>query len=152
MNNTSNLQNIAEVSIVYKSNTPVNKKVQIMSSLDINEIMQPVFSEFMSHHEEFWVMLLRNNNTVLGISKISQGGLSQTTIDARIIFQLALKANSSKICLCHNHPSGNLTPSIQDQELTRTIVQAGKLMNIEVLDHVILNDGGYYSFADNGML
>ena len=152
MNNTSNLQNIAEVSIVYKSNNPMNKKVQIRSSLDINELMQPVFSEFMSHHEEFWIILLSYNNTVLGISKISQGGLAETIIDTRIIFQLALKSNSSKICLCHNHPSGNLMPSTQDQELTRTIVNAGKLMNIEVIDHIILSDGGYYSFADNGML
>ena len=152
MNNTSNLQNIAEVSIVYKNINTMNKKVQIMSSLDINEIMKPVFSEFVSHHEEFWIILLSYNNRVLGVSKISQGGLAETTIDARIIFQLALKTNSSKICLCHNHPSGNLTPSTQDQELTRTIVQAGKLMNIEVLDHIILSDGGYYSFADCGIL
>jgi len=152
MNNTSNLQNVAEISVVYKNSNSVNKKIQIKSSIDINELMQPVFSEFMSHHEEFWIILLSHNNSVLGVSKISQGGLAETTIDIRIILQIALKSNSSKICLCHNHPSGNLTPSTQDQQLTRTIVEAGKLMNIEVLDHLVLSDNGYYSFADCGIL
>ncbi|MCW3071308.1 MAG: repair protein [Bacteroidetes bacterium] len=89
---------------------------------------------------------------MLGFSKISQGGLSGTVVDAKVVFQVALKANASSILLAHNHPSGNLKPSEADLMITKNIREAGKLMEIPLVDHIILTDEGYYSFADEGSL
>ncbi len=152
MNKNVNLFEAAEVSVVYKNSVSVEKKYQITSSCDIYMLMRPVFQDIMSHHEEFYIILLNMNNSVLSISKIAKGGISETTVDTRIVLQTALKTNSVKLTLVHNHPSGNLTPSHQDISLTRKIVEAGKLMDITVIDHVIISDAGYYSFADEGIL
>ncbi len=152
MNKNVNLFEAAEVSVVYKNNVSTEQKCQITSSCDIYMLMRPVFQDIMSHHEEFYIILLNTNNSVLGISKIAKGGISETTVDTRIVLQTALKTNSVKLALIHNHPSGNLIPSHQDISLTRKIVEAGKLMDISVIDHVIMSDTGYYSFADEGVL
>ena len=97
-------------------------------------------------------MLLNRANKVLGFSKISSGGTSGTLVDVKIIFQIALKSNASSIILGHNHPSGNLKPSDADIRITRTIKEAGKMMEIPLVDHLILTDENYYSFADEGMI
>jgi DNA repair protein RadC len=152
MNNINHLFDMAEVSIVYNKNIPVDNKIQIKSSLDIDELMKPILKDIINHHEEFHIILLNSGNFVLGVSKIAQGGISETTVDLRIIFQTALKTNSSKIVLIHNHPSGNLVPSQQDMQLTKRIIDVGKLMGIEVLDHIIISYNGHYSFADKGVL
>jgi DNA repair protein RadC len=96
---------------------------------------------------------MNRSNSVLGIMAVSKGGLSGTVTDVRLIFQGAIKANASGIIVCHNHPSGNLKPSESDTKITRKIKEAGNLMDIQLLDHLILTmDGSYYSFADNGLL
>jgi DNA repair protein RadC len=105
------------------------------------------------HVEEFKILLMNRSNSVLGIMDVSKGGISGCVVDNHIIFQAAIKANASGIIVCHNHPSGNLNPSESDSKITQKIKDAGNLMDIQLLDHLILTmDGEYYSFADNGLL
>lgn len=104
------------------------------------------------NHEEFWVMLLSRSNEVMDRQKVSSGGVSGTVADARLIFKSAIQRLASAIILVHNHPSGNLKPSDADIKLTRKLKEAGELLDISVLDHLIVADTGYYSFADEGML
>jgi DNA repair protein RadC len=105
------------------------------------------------HIEEFKLLLMNRSNSVLGIMPVSKGGLSGTVTDVRLIYQGAIKANASGIIVCHNHPSGNLNPSESDTKLTQKIKEAGMLMDIQLLDHlIIISDDKYYSFADNGLL
>lgn len=96
---------------------------------------------------------MNRSNAVLGILSVSKGGISGTVTDIRIIFQAAIKANASGIIVCHNHPSGNMNPSESDTKITHKIKEAGAIMDIQLLDHLIITmDGDYYSFADNGLL
>lgn len=103
-------------------------------------------------HEEFWVLFLNRANVVLSIRQISSGGMSGTVVDAKIVFRMALEEKASAIILAHNHPSGNLKPSNEDIQLTRKLKDAGKVMDVSVLDHLILGNNAYFSFADEGML
>lgn len=103
-------------------------------------------------HEEFWIILLNRANKILGKYLISTGGLTGTVADQRIIFKKALECSSCGIILAHNHPSGSLKPSRADIELTRRMRDAGRIMDIPVLDHLIVAESDYYSFADNDML
>ena len=99
------------------------------------------------------LMLMNRSNAVLGIMDISKGGISGTVTDVRILLQASIKTNASGIIVCHNHPSGNINPSESDTKLTHKIKEAGNLMDIQLLDHLILTtDDNYYSFADNGLL
>lgn len=104
------------------------------------------------NHEEFWVILLKRNNEVIDKVKVSSGGVSGTVADSRIIFKAAIQRLASAIILVHNHPSGNLKPSQNDIDLTNKLKTSGKMLDIPVLDHIIVSDAGYYSFADEGML
>jgi DNA repair protein RadC len=103
-------------------------------------------------HEEFHIILLNRSNAVIATHRISTGGISGTVVDTRIIFRTALEHSASSIILVHNHPSGKLKPSQADLNITRKISEAGKLMDIQVLDHLIISDRGYLSFADEGIL
>lgn len=123
---------------------------QIKSSQDVAGIFQPLLSDL--SHEEFWVLFLNRSNKVIDRMKISQGGISGTVTDIRIIMKKAVENLASGIIVCHNHPSGNLTPSESDTNITRKIRDAGNLMDIQLLDHLIISDRDYYSFADNGLL
>lgn len=104
------------------------------------------------HHEEFWILLLNRANKLIDRSLISRGGITGTVADSRLIFKLAIERRSTAIILCHNHPSGNLVPSEQDVKLTEKMKQAGRTLDIPVLDHLIVSDAGYYSFADEGRI
>jgi DNA repair protein RadC len=105
------------------------------------------------HIEQFYLLLLNRNNRVLGIQKVSEGGVAGTVVDPKIILQAALLSNASAIILCHNHPSGNLNPSSQDVEITNKVKQAARFMDISVNDHLIITpEGQFYSFADNGLM
>ncbi len=103
-------------------------------------------------HEEFWIIFIGRSHKVITQEMVSRGGLSQTIVDPKIIFRLALQHQASGIVLVHNHPSGSLKPSNDDITLTNRAVDAGKLLNIQILDHLIITDQGYYSFADEGLL
>jgi DNA repair protein RadC len=103
-------------------------------------------------HEEFWILLMNRANEILRPVQISAGGVSGTVADPKIIFKQAIEHLASSMILLHNHPSGNLTPSQADKDLTRKLKDAGKLLDIPVLDHLIFTDKAYYSFADEGIL
>jgi DNA repair protein RadC len=122
----------------------------INASKDAFDYFQPMLGDL--GHEEFWVMLLDRGNKIQDTFRISQGGISGTVIDVRIILKPALEKQSSNIILCHNHPSGTLHPSQADKQITAKIKDAAKLMDISVLDHVIIGQNKYFSFADEGLL
>jgi len=123
---------------------------QIRSSKDVADIFQPILSDL--NHEEFWVLFLNRSNKVINRMKLSQGGISGTVTDVRIIMKQALEYLASGIIVVHNHPSGNLNPSESDSKITAKIKDAGNLMDIQLLDHLIISDKNYFSFADNGVL
>jgi len=125
---------------------------KVCGSRDTYEVLMRIWSSKIDHVEEFMVLCLNRANRVLGWAKISQGGLSGTVADPKVIFQVALKSNSSSMILAHNHPSGNLHPSEADIQLTRKMKEAGILLDLPVLDHIIISSEGYYSFADEGLL
>jgi DNA repair protein RadC len=111
-----------------------------------------VWSFHIERVEEFVILCLNRANKVLGYSKISQGGLSGTVADPKVIFQVALKSNASSIILCHNHPSGNTKPSDNDIQLTKKLKKAGEFLELNVLDHLIITSDAYFSFADESLL
>lgn len=123
---------------------------KITSSRAVFEIMQPLIGEL--PHEEFWILYLNNSNKVIYKSQLGKGGITSVIVDVRIVFKTALEHNAVGIILCHNHPSGQLQASELDKQLTRELKAAGRTLNINVLDHVIVTETGYLSFADTGIL
>jgi DNA repair protein RadC len=128
----------------------VLEKKLISSSKDVFEYFQAAIADI--PFEEFWVLFVNRGNRIIGKSQISQGGVSSTVVDPKRIFYLALQQLATGIILCHNHPSGNIKPSQQDIQLTKKIIDGAKLLDISVLDHIIVGDQQYYSFADEGIL
>ena len=126
------------------------KKQKVISSLDGYNLIKSYYSDL--GHEEFHIILLNRSNGLLGVQQISKGGLAGTYVDPKIIFKIAIDMGASAIMLTHNHPSGNNSPSHSDHDLTRRIVQFGKLIEMPVVDHIIITDNGYFSFSDNGLL
>lgn len=122
---------------------------KITSSKAVFDIMQPVIGEL--PHEEFWVLYLNNSNKVIYKSQISKGGITGTVADTRIIFKMALEQNATSIILSHNHPSGNLTPSDADIQITKKLKLAANQLEIKILDHIIITEMGYFSFNDEGI-
>ena len=144
---------IAEVSLVYRTKVKASERLQIRCSKDAFDIfMENWDQDTIEHSEEFKLMLLTRSNKVLGIASISKGGINGTVTDVRVILQYAIKANASGLIVCHNHPSGNLQPSESDTAITRKIKESAILMDIQLLDHLIINSDNYYSFADNGLI
>lgn len=125
-------------------------RTTITCSRDIYHVMQPHLQDL--PHEEFWVILLNRANVVMRTVSISRGGVAGTVADPKLIFKEALEQLASSIVLVHNHPSGNRNPSAADIALTRKLKEAGQLLDLPVLDHLIFTDQGYHSFADEGML
>ena len=149
----SALYEVAEVELFYKSKVKASNRPQIKSSKDAYDVLLKTWDENkIEFVEQFKVLFLNRGNKVLGIFDVSTGGVSGTVADPKIIFVAALKANCSSIVISHNHPSGNLKPSRQDEELTQKIKQAGQLLDIRLLDHVIVTSDAFYSFADEGLL
>lgn len=126
------------------------EKGKITCSKDVADIFQPLLSDL--QHEEFHVLLLNRSNKIIKRIKLSQGGISGTVTDVRIIMKYACSCLASGMIVCHNHPSGNLNPSESDSKITQKIKECGSLLDIQLLDHVIVSDKDYYSFADNGLL
>ena len=144
---------VAEVELVYKTKIKASERPKITSSKDsYNLLLQCWDMAKIELQEQFKVMLLNRSNKVLGIFEVSSGGITGTVADPKLIFMAALKASACGIIISHNHPSGNLKPSRPDEELTRKIKEAGRLLDIQVLDHVIVTSEGYYSFADEGLI
>ena len=142
---------VSEVELTYKNNVPYNQRQKISNSQGAYEILTNLFPEnTMDYRETFIVLYLNRANQVLGYSVISQGGTSNTTVDIKMVIQTALLANASCIMLAHNHPSGNVQPSSDDNKITKRIMEAAKFFDITVLDHLIITNENYYSFTDNG--
>lgn len=131
-----------------RQENPPAKKRKITSSWDVYFVLRPTFADL--NHEEFWILLLNQANVVEAKKLISRGGRAGTIVDAKLVFEAALQHKATAIVLAHNHPSGSLTPSQQDRDLTKKLVKAGKLLDIRVVDHVIFGNGTYYSFSDEG--
>lgn len=128
----------------------IKEKLQLNTGTLVNQYFKTKVTELL--HEEFYVLYLNNANRLLGEERISMGGLAGTIADVRIIFSYAIKYLSTSIILIHNHPSGNPKPSQLDIDQTKKIKEAGKLLDIRVLDHVIIAETGFYSFADEGAM
>lgn len=126
------------------------QKRKILSSRDAFEIMHPLLSD--NNYEEFWIITLNRGNMVRRTIRISEGSLAGTVADPKKIFKLALEDNAASVILCHNHPSGNLTPSNKDNEITQKCKSAGLFLDLPVLDHIIIGTDNYFSFADEGLL
>jgi len=127
----------------------INKK-KITCSNDVFELFQPIIGDL--PHEEFWILLLNRSNGIIEKFKISQGGVSGTVIDVKIILKSAIEKLASSIILCHNHPSGNRNPSTADDSITQKLKTGADLIDIAILDHIVVADTKYYSYADEGKL
>ena len=125
-------------------------KAKIRSSKDVCAILQPEIGEL--DHEEFWVLYLDNANKVLAKKQISKGGLTATMVDVRILFKKAVELSAVAVIIGHNHPSGKLKPSEADNFLTQKIKESGEILDVKLLDHLIITQKDYFSFADNDML
>ena len=128
----------------------VPEKVQISSSSDLFKVLHPYLGDLQT--EQFWAIFLNQNNRILGKVQLSSGGINQSVVDVRILFKNALEHFATGIVVAHNHPSGNLKPSQEDLKITKQITEAGKLLNIQLLDHVIISQNSYFSFADESLL
>ena len=127
-----------------------SEKTPVKSSRTVYNLFYPLLGDL--EHEEFWLLMLNRANRVLGRYKVSQGGLSGTVIDTRIILKKALDNLASSIIVCHNHPSGNKQPSDADVKITEKLKKASEMLEIKLLDHVIIADKSYFSFADEGLI
>lgn len=123
---------------------------KVTSSKAVYEIMQPLIGEL--PHEEFWVLYLNNSNKVIYKSQLSKGGITGTIVDVRLAFKLALEHNATGMILVHNHPSGALQASEPDRQITKQMQLAGQSLSVNILDHVIVTEKAYLSFADEGIL
>jgi DNA repair protein RadC len=124
--------------------------MRIRSSADAYRIIRPELDDL--PHEEFWIMFLNRSNVVMKKEQISRGGMNSTIVDPKIVFKAAINASASGIILCHNHPSGTVTPSDQDVRLTKRLKEGAAIMDVALLDHVIVGANTYFSFADEGII
>lgn len=146
-------ENLAEIEVSYKTKVKASERPKITDAEDAVALLRRVFNpDRIEHCEEFVILLLNRAQKVLGWAKISQGGVYGTVIDPKVVFQIALNANACGIILAHNHPSGNTKPSPNDMQLTKRLIEGGKLLDISVLDHVIMTAEEHYSFANNGQM
>lgn len=151
--NEKRLYQVAEIQLTYKSNVKPSLRPKISTSRDAFNILKENWDEDkIEFVEQFKVMLTNRAQKVLGILEVSTGGVSGTVADPKVIFVAAIKAGASGFIMAHNHPSGNLTASQADIDLTRKMKEGGKFLEIQLLDHLIVTTEGYYSFADEGLL
>lgn len=146
------MQEMAQVEIKYYPKLKANDLPKVTCSTDAYDYLIEVLKDKVYHVEHFIMLHLNRANRILGWSIVSVGGMAGTVADPKVIFQLALLRNSSSIIIAHNHPSGNKKPSAADIALTKKMVEAGKMLDMPVLDHVIITEDDYYSFADEGLI
>lgn len=141
---------INEVEIVYKRKNSAKPKFN--NSNQVYRILYPFFEDIIDHHESFKILLCDNNNRILGIHHLSEGGLTGTVVDIRIVAQSIILSNAKAVVIAHNHPSGNLKPSSQDKKITEKIKNMCELIEVNLLDHIILTSDSYTSFLDECIL
>jgi DNA repair protein RadC len=130
--------------------TDLRDRPRITCSRDAFNVIAPLITDL--YHEEFWVLLLNQANEVIDRKKVSSGGMTATVVDSRQFFRMAIEGKAVAVIAVHNHPSGNLKPSQADIQLTQKLVLAGKTIEVPLLDHLIVSERGFYSFADEGMI
>lgn len=141
-----------EICIKYKQDADV-MKIKVTTSKDAEKFLRLIFdADTIEYNESFFMVLLNRVNNTIGYVKISSGGISGTVVDAKMVFGIALKAGASGILIAHNHPSGQLKPSVEDINLTKKLKEGGKILDIGLLDHLILTNESYLSFADEGLI
>lgn len=146
-------QIVSEIELIYKSKIKTSERPQIKSSKDAYLLLKSSWDQGkIDYFEQFKILFLNHSFKVLGLYEMSSGGITGTIVDLRMIFSAALKANATNIMITHNHPSGNTIPSEADRHMTTKIRQAGELLDIKLLDHLIITSETYYSFADEGAL
>ena len=133
-----------------RGSTAVMEKKQITKSSEVFQLLAPQLGDL--PYEEFWVLFLNRSNRLIEKTKISQGGISGTVTDVRIILRHAIELQASSMIVCHNHPSGGLKPSQSDIDITKKLADAGQVMDVKLLDHLIVTDTSFFSFADEGLL
>jgi DNA repair protein RadC len=145
-------ETLSEIHVSYKPGL-TSSTTTINNSQNAYEILKSLFpADTISLQEQFVVLYLNRANRVIGSYQLSKGGITGTIADVRLILSVALKTLASGLILAHNHPSGNLKPSEADKQITSKIRQAAKLLDIELMDHIIISNEGYYSFMDEGIL
>jgi DNA repair protein RadC len=148
-----NWQNVSEIELTYKTKVKNSERPQIKSSKDAYKLVLSAWDHNkIEFFEQFKVLLLNQAHKALGIYEISSGGIAGTVVDIRLIFSSALKANATSLMMIHNHHSGNLIASEADKQITRKVKEAGRLLDITLLDSLIITAESYYSFADEGAL
>jgi len=141
----------SEIELIYKTKIKVSERPHIISSKTAYELALSIWNmNTIEFFEQFKILLLSRSNKVLGVYEISSGGTSGTIVDLRLLFAAALKANATALIMIHNHPSGKVIPSTIDKLITKKAKEAGAILDIYVLDHLIITPESYYSFADNG--
>lgn len=145
--------NISEISLNYKRKVKASERPKVYCSRDAEKLFRENWSDLtINLFEEFKILLLDRNNSCMGIMLISRGGVSGTLVDAKLVFASALKTRSCAIILGHNHPSGNVKPSQADISLTNKLVKGADYLDLKILDHIILSDVNYTSFADDNLV
>ena len=151
--NLSELNMVPEVELVYKNKVKPSERPLVKSAKECYELLRLTWDENkIEFVEQFKVVLMNRAQRVLGIYELSTGGVTGTVADPKLVFTAALKANACNIILSHNHPYGNLKPSRADEELTKKIKEAAGYFDIKIVDHIIVSEDGFYSFADDGIL
>lgn len=151
--NILQLNRVAEIKLSYRPLVRPMDRPKVSDSRAVYELLLANWDlDLIELQEQFKIILLNRANQVIGISEISKGGMSGTVVDTRLIFGIALKACASAIVLAHNHPSGNLKPSSADLMITKRIVECGKLLEIDIFDHLIVTSDGYLSMMDDGLI
>ncbi len=130
------------------SETP--SKLKVVGAAMVYQHLKPFLGDL--NHEEFYLIMLNHANEIIHTKQVSKGGMSSTIADGKIIFNMALTFQASSIIISHNHPSGNLNPSSQDLQLTKSLHEFGKYIDLPLLDHIIFTDNGYFSFAEQSLL
>ena len=147
------LSHVAEIQLTYNSKVKASDRPKIVSSRNAEEILRNYWDHTIEYTETTQLILLNRANCVLGITTLSKGGTTGCVVDVKVVFQYALKANASSIILAHNHPSGNLQASQADIKISKKVKEAGEILDIRLLDHIILTAyDGYSSMADEGIL
>lgn len=141
---------IAELQITYSSKVKACDRFRVTGSKDADKAFRSIWPSY-EHIEFIYMLMLNRGNQVIGCHQISKGGMTGTVVDVRVVYQVALKSCATSIIVAHNHPSGNLDPSDADKKITRQIKEAGALLEIPLIDHLILTEGDFFSFADEGL-
>ena len=142
---------LAEVQITYSNPVKSVDRLKVTGSRAVASALREIWPAY-DHIEFCYMLMLNRKNEILGYHQVAKGGITGTVVDVRIIYQVALKANATSVIIAHNHPSGNLDVSDADKKITQQIKEAGKILDIPLLDHIILTTDGYHSMADDGQL